>query len=259
MSSRPDAEAASRPQLLLSLEPNPGRTFETFVATGNEVAVQHLERLCLDAGESRQICLWGEEASGKSHLLQAACREVTLRGGRSAWLPLTELSDDDPGMLAGLDALDLVGLDDVAAIAASRAWQQALFDLINEARTSGCRLVIAAGRRSPSALGFGLKDLSSRLVWGAVYRLAVLDDEGKIEALRLAAERLKCSFSDDALAYLLKNYPRSLAVLMPALERLAREAQAREAKAGKRRVTVPFIKETLPLVADGAEHPRARA
>ncbi len=247
MSSWPDAQAASRPQLLLSLEPHAGRTFETFVATGNEVAVQHLKRLCSDVGESRQICLWGEASSGKSHLLQAVCREVTARGGRSAWLPLSELSGDDPEMLAGLEALDLIGLDDVAAVAASRAWQQALFDLINEARASGCRLVIAAGRRNPSDLGFSLKDLPSRLVWGAVYRLAALDDESKLEALRLAAEHLKCPFSGDALAYLLKNYPRSLAVLMPALERLAREA-----KAGKRRITVPFIKETLPPVVSEA-------
>lgn len=249
MSLRPDTETTSRPQLLLSLEPNAGCTFETFVATGNEIAVQHLKRLCLDTGESGQICLWGEASSGKSHLLQAACREVTARGGRSAWLPLAELADGDPGMLAGLETLDLAGLDDVAAIAGSRPWQQALFDLINEARTNGCRLVIATGRRNPLSLGLSLKDLPSRLVWGAVYRLAALDDEGKLEVLRLAGRRLKCSFSDDALAYLLKNYPRSLAVLMPALERLAHEAKAREAKAGKRRVTVPFIKAILPSVA----------
>lgn len=257
MSSWPDTEAASRSQLLLSLEPDAGCTFETFVATGNEVAVQHLKRLCLDPGESGQICLWGEASSGKSHLLQAACREVTARGGRSAWLPLAELSDGDTGMLAGLEALDLAGLDDVAAVAGSRAWQQALFDLINEARATGCRLVIAAGRRNPSSLALSLKDLSSRLVWGAVYRLAALDDEGKLEALRLAGKRLKCSFSDDALAYLLKNYPRSLAALIPALERLAREAKAREAKAGRRRVTVPFIKATLPPVAGEDGRPPA--
>ncbi len=236
-----DAAPASHRQLLLSFAPPAGRTLETFVATGNEVAVRHLERLCTDAGaDSRQLYLWGAGSVGKSHLLQAACRAVTAHGGRSAWLPLAALLADGPGVLSDLEALDLVSLDELDAIVQNAAWQRALFDLINEARTSGCRLLMA-GRRNPAALELQLKDLPSRLAWGAMYRLAPLDDAGKIKALSRIGERLGCAFAEDALPYLLSNYPRELAALMNTVERLAHAAQER-----KRRVTVPFIKEILP-------------
>ena len=122
-------------QLLLSFEPSGGSTIETFVAADNAVAVQHLQRVCNGAGAgNRQLYLWGAASVGKSHLLQAACRAVTARGGRSVWLPLAGLSSNGPAILAGLETLDLVAVDELDAVIADAAWQRALFNLINEAR-----------------------------------------------------------------------------------------------------------------------------
>ena len=235
-----DAVLSSRRQLVLPLELPAGKTFETFVPAGNELVVKHLERLCAAAADSRQVYLWGSRSAGKSHLLQAACRAVTLRGGRSAWLPLAELLPGGPGVLSGLESLDLVSIDGLDALARHREWQRVLFGLINEARVNGCRLLMS-GRQNPAGIEFHFKDLSSRLVWGAVYRLASLDDAGKTEVLRRTGERLGCPLSEDALAYLLGNYPRDLAGLVDAVESLAGAAKER-----KRRVTVPFMKEVLP-------------
>ena len=228
-------------QRLLPLEPSGNTTFETFIATGNEVAVEHLKRLA-DGDEHRQIYLWGEASSGKSHLLQAACSAMTDRGGRSAWLPLPELLPNGPGVLVNLEGLDLVALDGLDAVTRSPEWQTALFDLINEARIAKCRLVMA-GECNPAGIGFRMKDLPSRLTWGAVYRLAPLDDAGKAAVLRRVGERLGCALAGDAPAYLLANHPRDLAALVAVMERLAVAAKQR-----KRRVTVPFIKEVLPAL-----------
>ena len=239
-----DSDAVSCPlrQLLLPFEPPAEKTFETFVQTGNETVLQHVKRLCVASASSRQIYLWGAASAGKSHLLQAACLDAATRGGRSVRLPLAELLLQGPGVLADLGSLDLVGLDGLDAVAASCEWQRPLFNLINEIRAHRGFLLMA-GRRNPAGMEFDLRDLSSRLMWGAVYRLIPLDDTGKIEALRRISSCLGCTFAIDALPYLLSNYPRELAGLMEAVERLARVAKER-----KRRVTVPLIKEVLPPV-----------
>ena len=240
LKSGTDIAVTTHNQLLLPLDPPVGKTFDTFVSTGNEVAVQDVKRLCAeDSNDHRQIYLWGLSSSGKSHLLQSACRAVTARGGRSAWVPLSRLLQYGSEVLSDFQSLDLIGLDEFDAIAGSMEWQRALFDLINEARANHCRLVMA-GHENPATIQIEMKDLPSRLMWGAVYRLVPLDDNGKVTALQIFSKRLGCTLADDALPYLLGNYPRELAVLMTMLERLSHLA-----KAQKRRITVPFIKEIL--------------
>ena len=242
MNSEPDTNAVPslHKQLPLALERPAGKMLETFIATGNEMAVHHLERLCTGTDPTNyQLYLWGAGAVGKSHLLQAACCAVTERGGRSAWLPLAELSEYDPEILEGLETLDFIGVDELDVIKGHSAWQRAMFKLINEVRASGCRLAMA-GRQNPAAMEFELQDLSSRLVWGAVYRLAALDDADKMKVLYRVGEHLGGELTDDALSYLLKNYPRDLKELIVMVERLAGVAKSR-----KRRITVPLIKEIL--------------
>ena len=62
-------------QLPLALALKDHASFETFVAGSNATAVEHVRSVV--HGRSDTVWLWGAEGAGKTHLLQAACREAT--------------------------------------------------------------------------------------------------------------------------------------------------------------------------------------
>ena len=75
---------ATPEQLPLELGATPAPTFDNFVATGNEEAVLRLRALIPQVVDGtatdRLVYLWGEEGSGRSHLLQAICAQTEAGG-----------------------------------------------------------------------------------------------------------------------------------------------------------------------------------
>jgi len=65
-------------QLSLNLRLKDGSSFSNFLATANLEALERLRSMVAAAaqGETREpaLFLWGVSGSGKTHLLQAACR-----------------------------------------------------------------------------------------------------------------------------------------------------------------------------------------
>jgi DnaA family protein len=229
-------------QLVLSLPADPGATFDTFATPPNETAVHHLLELAARARRAdtpRQVVLWGPPGVGKTHLLQAFCHAAAEHGARVAMVPLDDLLELGPGILEGLGTLDAVCLDDVDAVAGREAWELGLFTLINSARGQGATLVLSA-TQSPRALPLRLPDLASRLLWGAVFGLAPLDDAGRSRALRAHADTRGFRIPDEVIAYLMRHGPRDMRALMEILGALDRRSLVH-----KRRVTVPLAREVL--------------
>src|SRR5690606_16419912 len=81
----------------------------------------------LAGSSSGLVWVWGGHGSGKSHLLQAACRAADAAGKRAMYLPLAR-ADIVPEALAGLDALDFLAVDDIGDRAGRPEWERALFD-----------------------------------------------------------------------------------------------------------------------------------
>lgn len=211
--------------------------FSTYFAGPNEIVVRHLEQL----GGARQSVtwLWGPAASGKTHLLQAACAQAGEGGHESVFVPLTGVEAVQPGILDGLAAPQLVCLDDLQAVVGDPAWEQALFRLFNGlVEKTGTLLVSATA--SPQELPFSLADLRSRMSWGPTFRLQALTDAERIEALRLRAERRGLELSEEVGQWLLKRVPRDMNSLYQLLDTLDAESLA----AG-RRLTVPFVRGIL--------------
>lgn len=213
-------------------------TFATFFPGPNAHAVDHLMRMgqVSESLAGTQMYLWGAASTGKSHLLQAVCHQFTCLGMSSVYLPLRMFGDGDAAVLNDLSGLSLVCVDDLDIIAASPQWEMGLFNLINGSRLAGHALVLAS-QQNPTHLPTTLPDLASRLVWGPVFRLQALDDEGKLAALRSHAKHRGLMLSDEAGRYLLKNLPRDLVTLLGVLDRLDGVSLA-----AQRRLTVPFIK-----------------
>ena len=225
-------------QLPLGVQLGVSMRFETYHEGANGAVVAALTQL---AGVAGHAPLWilGPTGVGKTHLLQAACAFAGQRGLTSAYLPLATPGDLAPGLLAGLEQLDFVALDDVDAIAGEPAWERALFTLYNELPEIGGRLACSA-KVPPAGAAFALPDLASRMSASVVHRLQPLAERDQGLALRRRAAHRGLELPDDTLSYLTRRAPRDFGALCRLLDALDTEALA-----AQRRLTVPFVRQVL--------------
>jgi DnaA family protein len=220
-------------QLPLGIGLRDSATFANFYPGANREAL-----LALSQGEEQFIYLWGGTGSGKTHLLQALCQQQAELGRTVAYLPLAE-PGMVPQMLEGMEAMDLLAIDDLQQVAGQAEWETALFHLYNRMRDGGARLVVTA-TASPAALPIGLPDLASRLSWGLTLQLNASDDKAKLAILQLRARNRGFELSEEVGNYLLKRCERDMESLIRLLEQLD-SASLRE----QRRLTIPFVKTLL--------------
>ncbi len=227
-------------QLPLNLRLKDGSSFENFLPAANRAAVAHLRAavtaLTRDQVREPVLFVCGAAGAGKTHLLQAACRQAQESGLSAIYIPLAEAAQLAPTLLEDLEQTRLVCIDDVECIAGNVAWEAALFTLVERLRASGAVLV-AAGARPPRELGLKLPDLATRLGWGPVYALAPLSDADKIETVRLRARHRGLDVPDDVARYILNRYPRDLDSLFALLDKLDVASLA-----SQRRLTIPFLR-----------------
>lgn len=224
-------------QMTLALKlPHTGG-FDAFVAEGNDESVTALRQWAAGAGQ-RYLFLHGADGSGKSHLLQAACREAIDLGRTLLYLPLDH-EGLQPAILEDLERRDAVVIDALQAIAGDDAWERGLFGLYNRLQDAGRHLLVAA-RVPPPALGLGLADLTSRLSAGPAYLLRPLDDDGRARLLGVAARQRGLSLDAAAVGYILSRCPRDPGALLRLLDELDQVSLQR-----RRAPTVRLIGELL--------------
>ncbi len=218
-------------QLPLGIRLRADAVFDSFEPGQNVEALEALR----GAGGA-PLWLWGPAGCGKTHLLQAACAAA---GEGAAYLPLARSFALPPGALQGFEALRLLCIDDLDAVAGDAEWERALFRLFNEASELHTRLVFAA-HGAPRSLAWRLADLGSRAAACTVYQLRELDDAGRAAALIRHAARRGLQLPPETAEYLLKRLPRDLNSLLGALDILDEASLAEQ-----RRLTVPFIRDAL--------------
>lgn len=229
----------SVPQLPLTLRHSPDQRLETYVQAPAG-AIELLHALAAGRLDGFQgVYLTGPTGVGKTHLLLATCAAAEGAGRRAAYLPLAAAAGRLRDALEALEGNDVLALDGLEVIAGNRDDEVALFDTHNRARQAGITLVYAA-RDIPDAVGLGLPDLRSRLGQCTRITLSPLDDEGRREVLRQRAQRRGLVMDDASLDWLLKRVGRDLGGLTALLDRLDRASLA-----AQRRITVPFLRQTL--------------
>jgi DnaA family protein len=226
-----------RGQLPLAFAEGKAPSFELYFPGPNREALA-----CVTApldGPS-YLYLWGASGTGKTHLLQAACRHVAEDGERRcAYLPLRHLEQLDVEILEGLEAMDLVCVDDLHYAAARPAWERGLFHFFNRLRESDAALIIA-GNSTPAELKIELADLSSRLAGGLVVQLKALNDDEKLQALQRRAIARGLDLPPEVAHYLLARLPRDMVALCGFLEILDATSLALQ-----RRLTVPLVRALI--------------
>jgi DnaA-homolog protein len=218
-------------QLALGVRLRADAVFESFWPGQNGELLAALK-----APGTLPLWLWGADGSGKTHLLQAACAAA---GETAAYFPLDRALALPPEALAGYERSPVLCIDDADAVAGNLAWEKALFRLFNEAAELRTRLIFAAAA-PPRQAGWLLDDWRSRAAACVVYQLRELDDEGRIEALRLRAAQRGLQLPYETSEYLLKRLPRDLRSLFDVLDQL--DEASLEAQ---RRLTIPFIRDAL--------------
>ena len=227
-------------QLALSLQLADHAVFTSFLPDGNEALVATLQELA-SGGDGHGCWLWGANATGKTHLLQAVC---DVAGDRSAYIPLSLFDSVGADILDGLASRELICIDDIDCVVGDDLWESALFDLCNQVFDAGGQLVVSAGS-SPRECAIVLADLASRLSRLPVFQVRALDENELIAALQLRSRHRGLELPDVSARYLLKRSRRDMASLYELLDRL--DVAALRAK---RRLTVPFVRDVLEGVID---------
>lgn len=223
-------------QLPLSVQLRETASFESFFAGPNPAAVDALREL-IDGQGSHGVLLYGAGGSGKTHLLQATVRAAHGRGLRCAYVPLAAVSGTDA--LEGHGDTGLLALDDVDTICADADGALALLRLLDRLRAAGARWLLSA-LAPPERLSLALPDLRTRLSACAIFGLKPLDDTDRQLLLRQRALGRGLELPDEVARWLLTQLPRDTASLLAALELLDRASLS-----AKRRLTLPFVQQTL--------------
>lgn len=231
------APAAQGRQLALDFRWDAGADLDLYVPGRNAAAVVALRAAARAAWDP--IHLTGPVATGKSHLLQAACGLASGGGYTAVYVPLAERAEGPPEQLEGLERVGVVALDGLEAIAGRPAWEEAVFHCHNRLRDAGGQLLVAS-RAGPAELGLALPDLASRLQAMLRLRLQPPDDDTRAAVLQRHAARLGLELPAATARYLLTRESRDLHHLLAVLDRL----DAASLAAG-RRLTVPFVRAAL--------------
>jgi DnaA family protein len=156
-------------------------------------------------------------------------------------LYLPALSILEPGVLEGLEQVDLTCLDDVDDVLDQPDWQRALFHLINAVKDAGNTL-IASSTNPVSALKLELGDLDSRIKGAYLLSTDQLDDEQKLEVVGRKARRRGFDMNQEVCRFILGRSHRDMHHLARLVDQLDEETLRRQKK-----VTIPFVKAALGL------------
>lgn len=231
-------------QLSLPIERTREPTLEEYLPGPNGEAVSAVAASAAGAGEPF-LHLFGLPGTGKTHLLQAACRAAGESGRQALYVPL-ERPGLTPALLEDLERLDLVAVDDVDRIAGDLVWEHALFDLFNRLRERG-RFLLTVAASAPDDLPFGLPDLVSRLQWGPRYRLLTLTEPECEQLLTETARRRGLALPPEVVRYVMTYHARDPGSLVELVARLD-SASLRE----QRRPTIPMVRRVTEGSRAGA-------
>ncbi len=232
-------EIVTTSQLVLGVKLRDDARFDNFHGNRNADVAARLRSLSAKPEAIPVIVLCGAPDTGKSHLLQAVCHEAETRGQSSVCISITELEALGPEALSGLEAQDIVCLDDLDRIAGEAAWEEAVFHLYNRVHDSGGLLIVSLSE-VPAELPFALPDLLSRLNHGLMLQLGIYRDAERAGILMARAEQRGLVMGDEVAAFIMRRAPRRLEDLLAILDTLDENSLQ-----AQRRLTIPFVKTVM--------------
>lgn len=209
--------------------------FNNFISLGNEIIVANLQNF------ANQFChIYGNENSGKSHLLKAWVNLANQKYNAGLYLnssDLCEMSIND----IDLDTYRFIAIDDIDL--ASELEQIAVFDLFNKIRLA-CRdnYLLTSSTQNLNSAEIRA-DLKTRLQSGVIFALKSMSEDDLLQALQIYTKCEQIKISDNSLTYLLTHHSRNLGELISTIHTVSLVATQ-----SKSTISSALIKNTLNLV-----------
>jgi DnaA family protein len=223
-------------QMALNIGLNASPSLQSFFPGPNREAFEHV-RLWVTHEHRSPVptYLWGERGSGKTHLLLAVASWLKQNGQAVGWLDARVV--EPPAFDPTWQVILLDDVDNYSAVQQHAAFNWFVHALAPDQGQQ--RWVLATGAVPPSHLHLR-EDLRTRLGWGHVFQLQVLDEAQRRAVLRQQAEARGLFFKDEVMDYILNRFSRDLGSLMGLLDQLDQYALREQ-----RGITIPLLKSML--------------
>jgi len=186
----------------------------------------------------KELLLMGLPGTGKSYLAQAILNDATSKEIKACYLPLQAITKTAVTSLEGYEQFELVIIDGLEHLSSTKSWQTTIFNFLNLAYGSYCKVILTAAVNIPELNFF--PDLHSRLMRMEMEPLTTLQNDNLRQAIAHVCDSYDISISSKEVEYLLKRYQRDIGSIMTAIHSLDALSASQ-----KRRITVPLIKEFL--------------
>ena len=197
-------------------------SFDTFFVGENEIALDRVR-------EGERIWLFGEPATGKSHVLHSLARETVDASYITEHPPKL---DKDP-------ASPLLLIDDIDALCGNEENEYALF-AVYEATDFGKTRWVVSAQSAPNEVSFLYRDLASRMSLFERVELRPVPESARGSLLRFWANDRAIGISDEVIQFLLDRIPRTQQSLWDTLQKLDRTSMLEN-----RTLTIPFVREVM--------------
>ncbi|EGV36155.1 DnaA regulatory inactivator Hda [Neisseria weaveri] len=201
--------------------------FDKFLGTSNAELLHVLQHQ-----HGQFIYVWGQEGSGKSHLLQAWVAQALQNGHKAAYVDV----EKSPLTDAAFEA-EYLAVDQVDKLNSEE--QALLFAVFNQRRNSGRGFLLFSADVPPQQLVLR-EDLRTRMAYCLVYDVKPLNEQEKIDALVSMAEARQLTVDPEIFEYLLHHWRRDMDSLMQMLDTLDNYA----VMMGKR-ITLQLLRQLL--------------
>ncbi|MDC0922580.1 DnaA/Hda family protein [Gammaproteobacteria bacterium] len=229
-------------QLIFPFQVNQKASFASFFCSPDNIELMSRLADLVASKNADEVIINGAEGSGKSFLMQAICNELSSSGKQFAFIPMNKAINMGVEIFQNLASLNAVCIDDLQLILAREEWETALFNLINECQQSNCSLILSFGGNQSLEDITQLPDLLSRIKRMEFMKLQAVQDEFLNQALDFVSLQLDINLEKAELEFLLNHQTREFSLLVENIISLDRQAASL-----KRKITIPFIKETLNL------------
>ncbi len=229
-------------QLIFPFQVNQKASFASFFCSPDNIELMSRLADLVASKNADELIINGAEGSGKSFLMQAICNELSSSGKQFAFIPMNKAINMGVEIFQNLASLNAVCIDDLQLILSREEWETALFNLINECQQSNCSLILSFGGNQSLEDITQLPDLLSRIKRMEFMKLQAVQDEFLNQALDFVSLQLDINLEKAELEFLLNHQTREFSLLVENIISLDRQAASL-----KRKITIPFIKETLNL------------
>ncbi len=229
-------------QLIFPFQVNQKASFASFFCSPDNAELMSRLADLVVSKNADELIINGAEGSGKSFLMQAICNELSSSGKQFAFIPMNKAINMGVEIFQNLASLNAVCIDDLQLILSREEWETALFNLINECQQSNCSLILSFGGNQSLEDITQLPDLLSRIKRMEFMKLQAVQDEFLNQALDFVSQQLDINLEKAELEFLLNHQTREFSLLVENIISLDRQAASL-----KRKITIPFIKETLNL------------